>query len=120
MNEEQVDQLLAELAQTRDAFSTAIGSVRWNKVNTIIQYCLLAILLFIGGLVYKNYRDDQHAACVSANEFRVTIVNAQQVYVENVARALAKKLGGDEADVRDFMEIYSQQPLPEVLKLREC
>lgn len=120
MNEEQVDKLLVELALTRDSFNKSINSVRWNKINTIIQYVLIAMVFVVGGLVYKNYQNDQHTACVSSNLFRTTVVNAQQVYVENIARALAKKLNGTEQDVQEFMQIYSEEPIPKVLQLREC
>ena len=120
MNEEQVDELLGELARTRDSFDSAIGAVKWNKINTFIQYCLIAIVFLFGALGIRYYVDDRHDTCVAGNEFRRTMIAAQEKYALNFATALAAKLKGDEQDVQDFMDIYGDLPVPEVLITREC
>jgi hypothetical protein len=117
---EALNELTAELKSTRESFDDAIKSVRWNKINTSIQYGLIAIVVVFGFLGFRFYQDDRHDACVATNEFRQTIVAAQEKYALNFATALAKKLNGDSEDVREFMLIYSSLPTPEVLVQKEC
>jgi hypothetical protein len=119
VNDDQVDRILAELSETRDSFDQAIRSVKWNRVNTITQYCLIVLVFILGGLAFLNYVNDNRINCERGNEFRISIAQSQQDNALSIGVALSAVLGGSQEDVERYMEAY-MDTRPETLPLREC
>ncbi len=120
MNDEQVEQLLVELGKTRQSFEKAIGQIKWNRINTFIQYGMLALLLVmvVCGIVY--YLDDKQEACERGNEFRVAIQNSLDSNAASIGIALTIVTGASEERFLEYMEAYNQQEKPDILELRDC
>lgn len=131
MNEERIERLLDELESTRKTFEaagktfeTAVKQIKWNKINTIIQYTMLVVVGFMLIFGFFYYLRDKKAACQRGNQTRTAI----QVSLDNNARAIGIALV-IVADVpqeeipqilEEYMEVYLEQADPEILQHREC
>lgn len=127
MRDEQVERILAELANTREsfdnataAFNTAINQIRWNRINTIIQYCLLGlvlIMLVLGGLYYLGEKQDE---CERDNTLRSNISSSLDSNAIAIGTALVIVTNAPQERFDEYIQAYAKQNKPEVLALREC
>lgn len=120
MNDEQVERLLTELSETRKSFDAAIGQIKWNRINTIIQYVLLAIVLVMIVLGVSYYLDEQRAACIRGNDLRTSIQNSLDSNAAAIGTALVIVADAPKEKFIEYMEAYAQQEKPPALKTREC
>ena len=115
-----VDELLTELAGTREEFSKVVSSIKWNRINTIIQYCLIVIVFLIGSAVVANYVSYRNAACNRSNELKTYVSQSQDNNALAIGVALAAVLGGSEEQLQQYLDVYNVQQKDQVLELREC
>jgi hypothetical protein len=120
MNDEQLDQLLSELSKTRESFDSVVKTIRWTRINTIVQYALLAVVLIMGSLGVAYYLDDKRENCERGNEFRASIDNTMTANAAAIGAALVTVTGASHEDFLEYMEAYNHQPRPEILKPRSC
>lgn len=120
MNDTQVERLLDELARTRESFDTAITQIKWNRINTVIQYCLIVAMFVMGTLGAIYYLDEKHAQCERGNDLRMSITNSLDANAAAIGIALATVSGAPDDAFREYMEVYSEQDKPSALELREC
>jgi len=120
MKDEQVDRILTELASTRETFVHVVETIKWTRRNTIVQYFLIVMvfLMIFTGVFY--YRSDQRNACVRGNEIRVAIKESDDRTALAIGIALTEVTGAPEDKFEKYVEVYSQQPKPEALELRDC
>lgn len=120
MREEQVDELIVELRQTRESFNKAIEKVNWHRVNTAVLYSLLAVVFFLGATVYIQYRNDQQQACERGNRLREAVVEAQDIQATAIGAAIAEVAHSSAEDLQQYLEIYDRNETPEALLPRDC
>jgi hypothetical protein len=120
MNDEQLDQLLLELGKTRESFDSVVKTIKWTRINTIVQYALLAVVLVMGCLGVIYYLDDKRENCERGNEFRAAIDNTMTENATAIGAALVIVAGASHDDFLAYMEAYNDQPRPEILKPRSC
>lgn len=128
MNDEQVDKLLTELAKTResfdkanDVFTKAIGSIRWNRINTLILYFLIVAVFVIGALGAVNYNNYKRDACERGNVLRITVASGMEQNAFAIGTALAIVFNAPEERLDQYLQAYNdQKPTDPILKLREC
>jgi hypothetical protein len=127
MNENQIDQLLQELVSTRKSFDAATASfnaatrqIRWNRINTTIQYVLIFVVavMFCFGVVY--YLDQQRESCERGNALRTSIKDSLDSNAIAIGVALAVVSDAPEGKFQEYLNEYGKQEKPEALKLRNC
>jgi hypothetical protein len=99
-----------------DSFSKAISSIRWNRINTAIQYFLIALFFVLGSVIFINYRSDKHDACVARNE----LATVQERNTLAIGAALATMFNADSSQVDRYMDLYREQNPLRDLNLQEC
>jgi hypothetical protein len=127
MQDEQVERLLEELVRTRESFDSAtvsfdaaIKQIKWNRINTIIQYALIAIvliMLFFGSIYYLG---EKNASCERGNDLRSDISDSLDSNALAIGAALVIVTGAPQERFDDYIDAYAQQNKPEVLTLRNC
>lgn len=120
MNDEQVDKLIAELAATRKSLDAAVTTIRWNKVNTIIQYVLIVLVFIIGAVGIGYYFDQRHEDCVRGNETREAINKRVDASAAAVGVAIATLGDIPQETVDQYVELYRITVEPTVLQPRSC
>lgn len=120
MDAGQVDRLLDELGKTRTSFDEAIKQVKWNRINTIVQYVLIAIVIFMLGFGVIYYLNEKKMACVRGNELRVDIQESLDSNAASIGAALVVVAHASNEDFQKYLDVYNQQNKPEVLNLRSC
>lgn len=120
MDEDLVEQLLQELRETRKTFEHAIVAIRWNKINTIVQYVLISVvvLMLVFGVLY--YLDDKREACERGNATRASIQISLDAHAAAIGTALAIVTDAPDARLQEYLEAYADQADPEILKPRQC
>lgn len=119
--------IIEELRQTRiefsaasDYFSQAVGQIKWNRRNTIIQYVLstvLAVVMIAGGLFYWQ---EHHEQCLERNEIRSTIVESLDDHARAIGLALVAVTNAPPEKVEEYMASYRNQFHPPILELQDC
>lgn len=120
MDDAQVEELLSELSKTRESFEKAIGAIRWNKINTVIQYCLILVVAVMMGLGVVFYLDQRQEDCERGNETRAAISGSLDSNATAIGVALATVAGASADTFQEYLDVYNSQPKPEVLQPREC
>lgn len=128
MNDDQVERLLSELASTRqsfdqanDVFIKAIGSIRWNRINTAILYSLIVAVFIIGALGAANYFSYRRDACERGNALRITVAAGMEQNAFAIGTALAIVFDAPEERLNEYLQAYNdQKPTNSILHLREC
>lgn len=120
MNDEQVERILAELVTTRKSFDAAIGQIRWNRINTAIQYVLLALVVIMFSLGTRYYLDEKRATCERGNELRLSIVDSLDSNAAAIGLALVIVTDASEESFKEYMDAYNQQEPPPALGVRDC
>lgn len=127
MNEEQVERLLNEFAETRasfesanEAFSGAIRSIKWNKINTVILYSLMVVVFFFGALGVVNFLNYQKEACERGNETRLIVIDGMRANGFAIGSALAVVFNAEQEDLDRYLEAYNTQKVENTIPLREC
>lgn len=127
MNDEQADKLLQELASTRESFDKtsktfedAVSSIRWNRINTIIQYCLIVVVFLLGALGFAFYSNEQREECEEANLFRITVVEAMEENAFSIGAALAIVFNASDESLNEYLQAYTDQHTEDRFPLREC
>jgi hypothetical protein len=127
MNDELAEKLLVELAETRqsfvtaaEAFDKAIKQIRWNRVNTAIQYLLLFVVIIMIGFAVDYYFDDKRESCERGNELRSSIVTYSEHEAARIGIALTVVTGASEDKFEEYMEAFRSQDVPEAFQLRDC
>ena len=120
MNDDQIERLLAELTATRKSFDAAVTTIRWTRINTIIQYVLLSVVagMIIFGVLY--YLDDKQESCERGNELRVAIRDSLDSNAASIGIALSIVTDAPHERFEEYMEAYNQQEKPPALDLRNC
>lgn len=118
--EEQLETLIEELRLTRGTFDRAVSTIHWNKINTIIQYVALAMILILGAVCFVWYLDEKHDSCVEHNDIRRATVNEMESTAAAIGIALQTVSGADHAQFQLYMETYIEQAEHEDLVQREC
>ena len=120
MNDELVEQLLAELSETRKSFDAAIKTIKWNRFNTVVQYCLIVAVFLLGTFFVIYYVDDQHEACVRGNELRAAVTQGDTSTAEAIGIALTVLTEAPQETLQEYLDIYNQQDRPPALEMRDC
>jgi len=127
MNDELAEKLLTELVETRksfttatESFNTATAQIKWNRINTVIQYVLIAVVAIMLGLGVTYYMDEKQAACERGNDLRVQIALSLDFNATAIGAALAVVSGASPETFDDYMDVYENQEKPPILELREC
>ena len=127
MNDELVERLLAELVETRKSFADATVSfnkatsqIKWNRVNTAIQYILIVAVVIIMAAMGIYYMDERKEACERGNTLRAQIAISLDYNAAAIGAALAAVTGASPETLQDYMDAYNSQEKPPVLHLREC
>ena len=120
MDEDQLERLLVELAATRASLDAATKAIKWNKINTIIQYCLLFAVFVMGTVGVVYYFDDRRRNCEAGNETRQAINEAIDVKAAAIGFAIAVVSNAPEEALERYLEIYNEQADPAILSPREC
>lgn len=120
MNDDQVERLLKELVETRKSFDKAAEQIRWNRINTIIQYCLTAVIVVMIILGVSYYLDEKQATCERGNDLRRAIDHSLNSNAHAIGTALVIVTNASDEKFNEYMEAYNQQDKPPALKLRDC
>lgn len=120
MNDEQTERLIEELSRTRESFDEAIRQIKWNRINTVIQYIMLVVVVIILIFGASYYLDEKKASCERGNELRSDISNSLDTNARAVGAALVIVTGASPERFAEYVDAYNQQDKPEVLKLRSC
>lgn len=128
MTDEQLERFIQEMVKTRESFDTAtetfskaIKQIKWNRVNTIIQYVLIAIVLVMFGLGIRYYLEEKQASCERSNDFRVSVQSSMVSNARAIGVALAVVTGAPDSRFQEYMDAYNEaQDTPDILDLREC
>lgn len=128
MNEEQVETLLNELRATRasfdaanEVFSAAIKSIKWNRINTAIQYCLIVLVFVFGAIATMSYINYKDASCDRSNDLRITVAAGMEQNAFAIGSALAVVFNADQESLEKYLQAYNdQRPTREILQLRNC
>lgn len=119
MNGEQVDRLVEELSKTRTSFDTAIKSFKWNRVHTIILYCLIVMVFILGGLGVAFYFDEKRESCQEHNDMRRETAIAEKQNAVFIGVALAEVSGATQDTFLRYLDAYESQGSAGP-QLREC
>lgn len=120
MNDEQVERILVELTATRKSFDAAINQIKWNRINTTIQYVLIAIVALMFGFGIRYYLDEKQATCERGNELRAKIVNSLDTNAAAIGIALVIVTDAPNEKFIEYMEAYGEQEKSPALELRDC
>jgi len=120
VNDEQVERILTELTKTRESFEAAINQIRWNRINTAIQYVLLAVVVVMLGVGVKYYLDEKQLSCERGNDLRQDIQSSLDSNAASIGATLVIVTDAPEGIFQEYLDIYNQQNEPEVLRLRSC
>lgn len=120
MDDAQVELLLSELSETRKSFDAAIGAIRWNRINTIIQYILIVIVMVMSLLGVVYYLDQRREDCERDNSTRAAFEDSLDANAAAIGVALATVSGAEAAVFQEYLEVYAAQPKPEALQPRSC
>lgn len=119
MNDEQVDKLIDELSKTRTSFDTAIKSVKWNRINTIILYSLIVMVFVLGALGVLFYFDEKRESCQEHNQMRTETALAEKQNAVFIGIALAEVSGASQDTFLKYLDVYESQGSSGP-QLREC
>jgi Mn2+/Fe2+ NRAMP family transporter len=134
MNEDLVEHLLGEVVVTRQQFTTATEAfttateafndatkhIKWNRINTIIQYVLISVVVLMLGAGAVYYTSEKKASCVRGNDLRLDITSSLDSNAAAIGFAIAIVSAAPDEKFKEYMEVYDDQPKPKVLELREC
>jgi hypothetical protein len=122
-----VNELLEELVLTRESFVTAnhaferaINAIRWNRINTIIQYALIILVFVLGWVGVMNYMNYRQQNCERSNEQRLTIQASMQQNAFAIGVALQTVFNAPDERFQEYLDAYNAQTPQEAFAIREC
>lgn len=120
MNAEQVDRLIDELSETRKSLDSAVKAIRWNKINTVIQYVLLFAVFLMGTIGVAYYFNDRRDQCDRDNNLRAAVNDSFDTQAGSIGIALSVVSNASPEKLQQYIEVYRNQPRPEALSQRSC
>lgn len=120
MSTTKTDELLVELAKTRESFDKAISAVRWNRVNTIILYVLIGVVFLLGALFVRDSLSERHNNCERDNALRAAVLESNMDTAAAIGAAIAAVSNASPEQYAEYLEVYRNQKPPEALNPREC
>ena len=127
MDDRQLDELIFELSETRKSFDAAnltfqaaVSSIKWNKINTIILYTAVVLMLLMGIVGVRFYFDERKATCVEHNEIRAATVSGDMETAYAIGIALESVSGASHTEFEEYLRIVREQPIAPALQTRDC